>query len=77
MATLIKKYSENVPGEFFVDESCIDCDLCRQTAPKFFKRRLIGGNGYSYVYNQPTNASEEAVCIDAMRGCPVDAIGQN
>jgi ferredoxin len=77
MATLVKKYSENVPGEFFVDESCIDCDLCRQTAPRFFKRQLIGGSGYSFVYNQPRNAAEESLCIDAMKACPVEAIGQN
>ncbi|MFN7141990.1 MAG: 4Fe-4S domain-containing protein, partial [Limisphaerales bacterium] len=28
----------NVPGTWYVDSSCIDCDLCRQTAPGIFDR---------------------------------------
>jgi ferredoxin len=27
---------ENVPGDFFVDSTCIDCDACRQIAPAVF-----------------------------------------
>ena len=33
MASLAKLLPENVPGEFFVDSTCIDCDTCRQLAP--------------------------------------------
>jgi ferredoxin len=77
MATLVKKVKENIPGEFFVDSSCIDCDLCRQTAPNFFRRKLEGITGYSFVANQPRNSAEEAVCLEAMEACPVNAIGQN
>lgn len=77
MATVAKKVPENVPGQFFVDDQCIDCDLCRQTAPKFFARKLTGVAGYSYVLHQPANNREEALCIEAMRACPVEAIGQN
>jgi glyoxylase-like metal-dependent hydrolase (beta-lactamase superfamily II) len=25
--------AENVPGDLFVDESCIECDTCRELAP--------------------------------------------
>ena len=35
MASLAKLLPENVPGEFFVDSTCIDCDTCRQLAPPF------------------------------------------
>ncbi|PYK64290.1 MAG: ferredoxin, partial [Verrucomicrobia bacterium] len=29
MADVANKYAENVPGKFYVDDQCIDCDLCR------------------------------------------------
>jgi len=38
MADVANKYSENVEGKFYVDDQCIDCDLCRETAPANFKR---------------------------------------
>jgi ferredoxin len=75
MAELENKYSENVPGTFFVDDQCIDCDLCRETAPANFTRSDDGG--YSYVYKQPDNPEEETKCVEAMEGCPVEAIGNN
>ena len=33
MANVKKRVRENVPGDFFVDSTCIDCDACRQIAP--------------------------------------------
>ncbi len=51
MADKEDKWPENVSGKFYVDEQCIDCDLCRETAPDFFTRDDAGG--YSYVCKQP------------------------
>ena len=73
MAELEDKYKDNVTGKYFVDEQCIDCDLCRETASENFKRNEDGG--YSYVYKQPENEEEEQFCKEAMEGCPVEAIG--
>jgi ferredoxin len=75
MADLANKYSDNVTGAFFVDDQCIDCDLCRETAPANFTRNDDGG--HSYVYKQPENDAEAALCKEAMEGCPVEAIGDN
>lgn len=75
MANLADKYSENVTGKFYVDTQCIDCDLCRETAPSNFTRQDDGG--YSYVYKQPSSPEEEAQCKEAMEGCPVEAIGND
>jgi ferredoxin len=75
MADAANKYPENVAGEFYVDDQCIDCDLCRETAPANFKRNDDGG--HSFVYKQPENPEEEAVCKEAMEGCPVEAIGND
>lgn len=75
MADIANKYVESVPGKFYVDNQCINCDLCRETAPANFKRHDDGG--YSYVFMQPTTPEEEAQCREAMEGCPVEAIGNN
>jgi ferredoxin len=75
MADAANKYPENVPGQFYVDDQCIDCDLCRETAPANFKRNDDGG--HSYVYKQAENPDEEAKCKEAMEGCPVEAIGND
>ena len=37
MANTKRAYSDNVSGDFFVDETCIDCDMCRQIAPSVFQ----------------------------------------
>ena len=36
MADVANKFPQNVPGRFYVDDQCIDCDLCRETAPANF-----------------------------------------
>ena len=65
----------DAPGKFFVDQQCIDCDLCRETAPANYKRNDDGG--HSFVYKQPETPEEEALCKEAMEGCPVEAIGSD
>ena len=75
MADIADKYEDNVTGEYYCDNQCIDCDLCRETAPDNFKRNEDGG--YSYVYKQPENDDETALCVEAMEGCPVEAIGSD
>src|SRR5207249_5225959 len=75
MADIANRYPENTAGKFYVDNQCIDCDLCRETAPSNFTRNDDGG--YSYVFKQPTTPEEDAQCKEAMEGCPVEAIGNN
>ena len=75
MADKEEKWSDNVNGKFYVDEQCIDCDLCRETSPANFIRSDDGG--YSYVYKQPENEDEIALSVEAMEGCPVEAIGDD
>jgi hypothetical protein len=33
MANKAEKWKDNAGGKFYVDQQCIDCDLCRETAP--------------------------------------------
>jgi ferredoxin len=72
-----ERVAENAPGAFFVLDNCIDCDLCRQSAPQIFKRKSMGNAGYSYVFAQPSTPRGEQLARDAMQACPVEAIGRN
>lgn len=69
------KVKENVGGAYYVDSSCIDCDVCRDTAPDNFKRS--DANSYSFVFNQPATPEEKAACEEALTCCPVEAIGDD
>ena len=75
MAFVKDKLPDNVPGKYYVDRQCIDCDVCRDTSPANFARN--DENGYSYVYKQPSNPEEEALCDEALNACPVEAIGDD
>lgn len=71
MAVSAKRLAANVPGDFFVDSTCIDCGTCRQVAPASFAE----GRDASYVWHQPTEASEVHRSQMALVACPVAAIG--
>ena len=75
MAEPKQKLPENVAGRFYVDATCIDCDLCRETAPENFTRS--DAEGHSFVYRQPDGPAQEAACRAALEECPVEAIGDD
>ncbi len=75
MADIKDKLPENVSGRYYCDDQCIDCDVCRDTAPANFTRQ--DENGYSYVYKQPETPEEERLCEEALMACPVEAIGDD
>ena len=74
MADKINKHPEGAAGPFYVDTQCIDCDLCRQSAPKNFQRQE--DRGYSYVFKQPETPEETAQCVEGMFESPVAEKGQ-
>lgn len=75
MADIADKVPENAPGRYYVDDQCIDCDVCRDTSPSNFTRE--DDNGYSYVYKQPETPEEAELCEEALMACPVEAIGND
>ena len=75
MADRNQKLPENVPGPYYVDTTCIDCDLCRSNAPRCFTRDDEGG--YSYVWRQPTTPEEIADAERARQECPTETIGRD
>ena len=74
MADPSDKLEDNVAGSWYVDSSCIDCDVCRTTAPNNFEANE--DEGYSYVSKQPED-DEVELCEEAMESCPVEAIGDD
>jgi ferredoxin len=75
MAERNDRVPENVVGRFYVDSTCIDCDLCREKAPRNFRRS--DSDHRSFVFHQPADAAEEAACQAALEECPVEAIGSD
>ena len=71
MALLELRLAENVAGNFFVDNTCIDCDLCRQIAPEIFTD--IGDQ--SVVHRQPDTPEQEMAALKALVTCPTASIG--
>jgi glyoxylase-like metal-dependent hydrolase (beta-lactamase superfamily II)/ferredoxin len=71
MADIRKKLDGNVDGLFFVDNTCIDCDTCRQLAPEVF-----GESGdFAVVYHQPASELEIHTATRALLACPTGSIG--
>lgn len=71
MAQLAQRLPENVPGDFFVDDTCIDCDACRIFAPSVFSDT----GDQSAVYHQPETAHELLAAQKALISCPTASIG--
>ena len=71
MADPAKAVCGNVPGPFFVDSTCIDCDTCRQLAPATFGEAPES----SFVQLQPRNEAEHRAALRALIACPTGSIG--
>ena len=75
MANSLLKNPGNAPGTFYVDETCIDCDLCRAHASSIFQRN--DELGATIVARQPLSLEEIALATEAMHDCPSDSIGND
>lgn len=71
MATRSRAAPENVTGSFFVDDTCIDCDTCRQVAPLTFS----DAGGHSAVHVQPEDPAALRAAARAVLCCPTNSIG--
>jgi glyoxylase-like metal-dependent hydrolase (beta-lactamase superfamily II)/ferredoxin len=71
MANFGKRVAENLPGDFFVDSTCIDCDTCRQLAPQVFGEAA----DTAFVHAQPQSSDERREALRALVSCPTGSIG--
>jgi ferredoxin len=63
---------ENVPGTYYVVDTCNGCGLCLSLAPNNFT--YTDDASYYYVLKQPQTPEEEEQCKEAKQLCPVDCI---
>jgi glyoxylase-like metal-dependent hydrolase (beta-lactamase superfamily II)/ferredoxin len=71
MANPARRLPQNVEGDFYVDETCIDCDACRQIAPETFRDH----GDASSVYRQPATGDGVMRALKALVSCPTASIG--
>jgi glyoxylase-like metal-dependent hydrolase (beta-lactamase superfamily II)/ferredoxin len=71
VASLEQRLPENVPGDFYVDNTCIDCDACRIFAPTVFS----DAGDQSAVFHQPESDDEILAAQKALISCPTASIG--
>jgi len=72
MARPEARLAENVAGEFYVDQTCIDCATCRVVAPEVFARSQ---GQLSYVHRQPQDGAQARRALMALVACPTASIG--
>ena len=75
MADSTHKNPRNIPGPYYNDLTCIDCDMCREIAPEFFTRD--DEEGLTYVWKQPLTLSEIEKAQEALACCPTETIGND
>jgi ferredoxin len=75
MASLSDKLPTNLPGRYYVDSSCIDCDQCRSLAPAIVQRDAE--TGFSFIARQPETADEIAQVEEILSGCATSSIGND
>ncbi len=75
MANLSDRLSQNIAGRYYVDNTCIDCDQCRVTAPDFFARDE--DSGMSFVSRQPATNEEVTLLEQALAECATGSIGND
>jgi glyoxylase-like metal-dependent hydrolase (beta-lactamase superfamily II)/ferredoxin len=71
MAHPSRRRAENVAGDFYVDDTCIDCDTCRWLAPETF----FAKGGQSAVRSQPQAPEARRRALEALVACPTASIG--
>lgn len=71
MASPSRRRAENVEGDLFVDDTCIDCDTCRWMAPEVYA--AVGGQ--SAVVAQPDSDAAWTRALQALISCPTASIG--
>jgi len=67
------RLTENAPGDYFVDASCIDCGTCRVIAPETYGR--FDAAGQTIVFQQPETAEGRHRAAMALVACPTASIG--
>ncbi len=71
MAKLSERNSDSAPGDWYIDNRCIDCGASRDVAPGLVVLR----KGKSVFARQPANEEEERAAWRAVLVCPTASVG--
>src|ERR1700753_3575828 len=71
MANPSRRLAGKISGAFYVDDSCIDGDACRQIAPTVFRDH----GEQSSVFRQPETEEEVRRALMSIVACPTSSIG--
>jgi len=79
MADKTAKVPENVPGPWYIDNTCTPCRVCLDVAgaPDLMKYKDDDENNYVHFYRQPETPEEIASAEEASAVCPQNAIGND
>ena len=79
MADKTAKVPENVPGAWYVDNTCTPCRVCLDVAlvPTLMKYKGDDESNYVHFYKQPASPEELAAAEEAASVCPQSAIGND
>jgi ferredoxin len=75
MADRNRRTPNSIPGRFYVDDTCVDCDICREVAPGTFRRD--DAIGMSVAWSQPVTPEEITLAEEAVKSCPTDSVGND
>jgi len=75
MADKNSKQPENVPGKWYIDQTCVPCSICLEEAPVLLK--FNEDQTHVFFLKQPTTAEEEAAAQKALEVCPTGSIGND
>jgi ferredoxin len=75
MADKNSKLPENVPGKWYVDDTCVPCSNCLEEAPTLLKYNA--DQTYVFFAKQPATPEEEAAAQKALEICPTGSIGND
>jgi ferredoxin len=77
MADHTHKLSENVPGAWYIDDTCTPCRVCLDVPAADQIMKYNDDETYVYFYKQPENNEELEAANEAMAICPQVAIGND
>jgi ferredoxin len=75
MADNTRKLTENLPGKWYVDDTCTPCHVCLEEAPQLLKYN--DDETYVYFFKQPSTPAEEEAAQRALEICPTGSIGND
>jgi glyoxylase-like metal-dependent hydrolase (beta-lactamase superfamily II) len=65
-----KRHPENAPGDWYVDDACIDCAAARHVAPGL----IVSAGGQSVFARQPQTEAEKLMAWRARLLCPTASV---